>query len=401
MVIKFLLCFIIWYQAAIQPYFEISNFLLLLGLLLTFFVVVDCYSNYGFTAVPRLPGTAYALALYFIITYIVGMAVAPDVGTHIRDGAAMVEFMVLMVFTCYYAKTRKSADFLVWNYVLMNCVMLVVFLINPVEVGSAAEGVRYSYSLNTNPNTFAMSLTIGVFGILYKIMQKKIKVIIGLPVCGVFLYACSLTGSRKGFFGMVLALVLWAVICYIPLSSDKKPIAAISRFLIIAAACVVLFLVLRPLLADSTLMSRFQSLGKETGDKNRLDMYVKGLEYLKNSPLFGYGFWGFGYFYGVYSHSTWVEAFVSSGIPLGVVYAVSFLSVGISLISANNRKTAENYETLVCVRQYLVLFLVFVFYSICVIHIYNINSMICMGLMISAADLAKNSERKTNNAGNS
>lgn len=398
-IIKLLLCVIIWYSGAIQyKFFIINNFLMILGVFLFALTIIDALSNASMRSRHYYPAATWMIVAYILLTLMLGILVSPDLNEHFSTGITSIEYMLVMIVIIYVSVTRGNLDFLIWNYIFLALFLCVVFFVDPE---TAVEGVeiRYSFSSTMNPNSFAMSLTMGTWSTLYMVSRKKIKAVIGVPICFAMLYAIFNTGSKTGLFGLIVCFALWIIMCYIPVGNDRQTkkywkILFIAIFLSIGAA------ILLPYYQNSVMASRITNMSKDASTLIRFDMYLKGIEYLKESPILGYGYSGYAHFYGHYSHSTIVEVFVSSGIPLGLLYFFSYLSIWRGIVKCKkiarlNNEVLRERETL-DMHQGMILFFILLFYTICVIHIYEIHSFYCFGVLISMYAIRNNRKVKVN-----
>lgn len=387
LLMKLLICAIIWYRDFMQKYFSISNAFLVLGVLLTVVVVLDALSRNRKNESIKLFRETYIIFLYVAMTYIAGFIVAPDMQNQLSNGFTIVEFSLVFLYVCYYTKTRGDIQFLVWNYVILYTLMCGLFIVSPV-LYYEDKVARYSFSTTMNPNSFAMTLTIGTWAILYMISKKKIPILLGLPICGLMLYGVIMTASKKNLISIVLCLLLWIILVYLPLDKSKNIIKDIIKLTLFAFIIYIGVRLLLPLFSSSVMRLRFENLFSDQSTLERVSMYQNGWEYLKESPVLGYGFWGFQYFYGYYSHSTWVEVFVSSGIPLGLLYFSSYILIGYGLIR-NIRLSKGRIEQNVEMRMFLILFILMAVYTFTIIHIYTLNSFIIFGAIIASFHLAE------------
>lgn len=389
LLIKFLLCAILWYKDLIQVYLPMGPMFLLLGVLLTVVVFMDNFSARGQHSLEKLPKASYLIFFYVILSFMFGLFVTPDLSSFLSNGFTVVEFMAIMMYVCYYARTRGSLDFLIWNYIVLYTVLCIIFMIAPVGVEEKGV-IRYSISESVNPNSLSMDMAIGIWMTLLMVSRKKLHPTIGLPICAAMAYSCVMTASKKGFICLAIAIVLWTLFVFLPSDDPKNVRKKLFRLLIVLAITAVAVRLLIPVLSKTAVFARFESMEDDMSTKLRRDMYAVGLEYLLSSPIFGYGFWGFLHFYGAYSHSTWVEVFVSSGIPLALLYFSSYLVILRGLIQRFlfNRKNRLNNTS---IKMYMILFVMEMFYTVCVIHIYNLTSFIMFGMLIMAADRKQDS----------
>lgn len=314
-VIKFLLSAILLYKVLIQNYYEISGMFLLLGLLLLFVIFLDCGRKLD-RFLTCHAGSLKIMILYCFLSVLLGGFNAPSIAEHLEMSITVVEFLLIGMCISYYGRTRHSLDFLIMDYLIIYGSMLLCFLARPVVVNSS-QGIRYSISPSMNQNALALYISLFIWSVLYLISKKRLGVIIGFGLVGIALYGIFLTGSRKGAISAAIILVAWIFFVY--LQKGHRMI----RLLVIIAGVGIAAYILIPYLLGSSLWVRLQSF-QDQGTKNRVNMYIVGLEYLKMSPITGLGFNGFRHFYGYYSHSSFVEVFVSSGIPLGIMYFYAF-----------------------------------------------------------------------------
>lgn len=398
-IIKIIFCAILWYKEIVQyKYYSGGKIFFILGIMLSIMVFADYITTYKKEESIRIPKAAAYISLYVILTYFFGYVSSPLLYLHKNHGITIIEFCVIMLFVCYYGDTRKSVNFLVYNYVAIYSFMVISFLISPVPIKSGG-GIRYSFSSSLNPNSFAVGLATGIWAILYLISQKKIKFIVGFPLCGIMMYAIFLSGSRKGFLGSLIVIILWFLLYYIPLSENKYSKSKFLKIFVTVASVFIMILILLPYFNNSSMTSRIQNIFLDDSYIARTNMYKMGIRYLKNSPLLGYGFWGFAYFYGVYSHSTIIEVLVSSGIPIAIIYFLSYFIIIYNLFSLNKNGKQMNKNDLIIIRQFIILFIMEVFYTVCIIHIYNLVSYVNFGMIIMSYTLCIKKKENRNRRG--
>ena len=392
---RFFFCAIVWYKDVIQQrYYYGGNVFLLLGFMLTCVIVMDYSLNATRLKAYRFPRAAVYIFVYIILTYFFGQVSSPLVYYHRNLGKTLVEFAFIMMFVCYYGTTRKTLDFLIWNYTAAYSFMLIVFLISPVPIESGGI-IRYSFSEKLNPNSLAICFSTGIWSILYLVSKKKIKLIFGLPLCSAMLYGIFLSGSRKGFICAVICILLWFAFYYIPLSGSKYANSKFMKIFFSLIAIGLMLVILTPYFNGSMLFTRMQKIFLDDSYSSRVNMYEVGFKYIKQSPWLGYGFWGFAYFYGLYSHSTLIEVPVSSGVPIALIYFWSYVSITYNLRLANRQsKIHKNKYDIIVIRQYIILFAMQLFYTVCTIHIYDLSSYINFALIIMSYTLCEKDLKK-------
>lgn len=379
--IRMLIFLIIWYKEAIQgKFYTGSNVFITLGLLLAGAVYLDCGLRGGSSAF-IVPRQAFRYFIYAVLTFIIGFISSPKISNHISYGITIVEFSLVMLCVCYYVISRDDAESLIWNFVVVYIFMLIVFLRAPVKVLIGGV-VRYSYGENINPNGFAVSMSFGIWSILYMVSRKKINLLVGLPICGLMLYAIILSGAKKGLIASLLILFLWFALYYIPQNQNGFVTGRFGKVMITLVLSAAMLSILSPLFTGSVLSDRFSNILSDESTTARINMYRIGFDLLNSSPLLGKGYWGFAVYYGAYSHSTWVEAFVSSGYPLGLFFVSIYFNIGKEFVSLFKYKGLK-LENRAVIIQHLILFCALLFFSVCTIHFFDLCTMIYLGMMMS------------------
>lgn len=381
--VKIMIFSIIWYIEFCVRYFQISNALLLLGGALAFFLFLDFFSD-GKSSFGRIPRAVWFLFIYEVYTLVFGAVVAPDFSAHVSQGIKMVEYTLVLFAILYYAKTKGSIKFLVWNYAIMCTLMCFIFLYKPIFYHNNPLLGRMSFASSMNPNSFGMLMAMGSWSVLYLASCKKIPMFLAVIISGLEVIAIFQSGSRKGIIGILIIIALWIVLCYIPSTDSNKWHIKILKIAICLCTMITGLFILAPYYMDSNLAGRMAELTKEASGGARNDMYVEGLKYFKKSPLFGYGLQGFSYFYGAYSHATIIEVPVSGGIIGTTLFLAMCIEIFFSIIKKLiHCRNVFDIQSFIRPRMALVLLGSMAFYSIAMIHIYEISSYIYVGLIIA------------------
>lgn len=387
-IIAFMICAIIWYSDIIQYRFKvINNMLLILGVLLVGAIALDMTSR-RLKKMRYLSKDVWLLGFYLVATFLLGMLVAPVLSAHISHGISAFEFYIVLLSVCYYAITRRNITFLAWNYVLMFTFAAILFLVSPQAIQEGSD-IRYSLSKSMNSNIFAMGMTLAIWSALYLVSLNKLPFLMGIGYTFVLLYAIMLTASRKGLIGAVLVVGLWILMCYLPLQRRKRLQTSLVRYSVVALGVFCAALILLPYYQSSYLSERMKGLVQlsDQSTLNRLTMYVNGFNHLMDSPLLGYGFWGYANFHLSYSHATIIEVPVSSGVVLSIVYFSTYVITALQLWKNRKGRNVPDadlvYISKVENRSAMVLFALLVFYTISIIHIYQLPSFIAFAMIYS------------------
>ncbi len=357
--------------------FKVPNGMLLLGIavLLTFLL----YHNANHFDFHRLLTKESRYMLVFMAyMLVIGFLFALDRKSHISQWVTCMEYLFLLVVISSMIKDTGTNTFHVLLF-FKAVLLAAVFLWRPVYYA----GNRYSISLEVNPNGLGMGFATGIWAVLYRQQEKKLNLIFSGALIVLFGYCIIMTGSRKSLIAAGLTIILWMVFCFLPSLKERGVLQGIFAIIILVILVVVITQEFLKTYENSEIASRMDNLLNETTEGKRSTMYREGFEMLEKNPLFGFGFQGFAYVYGLYSHATLVEIPVSGGIVGTIIYFIPyFISIKKSILLF--RKTKNNHELISChtrVKMILILWTVMMFYTTCIIHQYQIESFMLFGLI--------------------
>lgn len=385
--IKFFSCTIMWYSWVLQGrFFTVNNLLLFLGLLLLIAFVVDYCSSFYRMRIAKLPLSLWLMLAYVVFSSISGVIFAVDFRSHINQSINIFENTILSLVISYYIISRKDNLFYIYNYAIMFFVMAIISIIKPVYIYSVYNSsYRYTYSLITNSNEFAMELTVGIWAILTLVSLRKIRFIFGFPAAVLLFYPIVLSGSRKGLIGAAVVFLLWLFFVYLNnYESKKTTIKLLLRVVVVLIFFFIIAYIIIPFVSDSFVWDRMINYAKEESFKSRMDMYATGIELIVVN-FFGIGFQGFSYIYGLPSHSTIIEVFVSSGWLLGIVYFYNYFIIGKRLLRYRiQAKHYDNNTDITINKMMIILYILMLFYAFVVIHIFEKLSFVNFAVLISS-----------------
>lgn len=369
---------IVVYSLIIQSkYFTVNNGILILGILmLAAFLFAQGDKGIAFN---RIFTTESMWMLAFMIYMLpVGFIFAPSSGSHMAQWVTSFEYLIMMiVISSLIMNSGMEAFHLL---ILTVAIILLILLLQSPVIYRGTD--RYTIAADVNPNGLGMIFTLGIWALLYY-QQKKIPLVIALGIIAGLFYGIILTGSRKALIAAGIIMLFWFFLCFLPNvkngNSQWKPVVLISSILLIVLLGMLFF----KLYSGSDMASRMGNLESETASGNRTDMYINGWKLFLDNPLFGFGFQGFRYYNGYYSHATLVEVPVSSGIVGCILYYASYC-VSISKVFSifrfckNNKEFTEEYRT---TKMLLVMWAPMLFYCTCVIHPYQLDSYVVFGII--------------------
>ncbi len=370
------------YSSIIQPKFiQIPNTLVILGIFMVLFLLGGLKTSE--LSIKKLLTTEARLMLIFLLYMtLFGSIVSPNIDMHFSQLITTAEYTALMCGIIIIISKKKRYDSFIFLQLLIAIVYMIFLLADPVNLGNG----QYSITNDTNPNGLGMSLTLGIWSILYFVSTKKTPIIIGAGGAALLLYGVFLTASRKAFIAAVLIFLFWVIFCYLPTIGQKGALRAVFSFLALVIIFSGLIVFAMSQYKGSVLAARMLKLSYEASEGSRSDMYRFGLKLFQAQPLFGYGFQGFRYYYGVYSHASLIEVPISGGIVGTLIYISTYLiSIGkcIKLWWTTRRQPELNAEANI-VRMLLVLWVAMLFYTASIIHMYQFDSFIIFGIIFGA-----------------
>ena len=246
----------------------------------------------------------------------------------------VVEYTIILICLVNFCTSIHEIDWLIKVKLLSTVLICIAFILNPVVYHDKVNTIQYTLVKNLNPNTFSLDILIGLWALLYFNAKKKLNIILTSLISLFFLYCIFITAARKSLISAMMVMTLWALLVYIPMNGYKISKKNLKRILFISVfgICVTYYAGQR--IFDSQMYYRLKSLvsGTDGSAIKRINMYLNGIDTFIKNPVFGYGFGGFQYLYGGYSHATVVEVPVSGGIIGTILYLYFFTKFLLALI---------------------------------------------------------------------
>lgn len=369
--------FVIYAYIIQYKYIEIRNGMLLFGVpvLVTFVLSI----NGKELNLEALFSKECVLTLVFMAyMFIIGFIVSPNLSSHLSQWLNSIEyFLVMMVIVSILGET--GSDTFIFLILFTALGLGIILFRSPVEYVYG----RYSISREVNPNGLGVTFVAGIWSALFLQQKKKLPLLLSFGILALLGYCIIQTGSRKSMLAALFVLASWLLISF--LSNLKRNNALFN--IIFFAAMLVLLYVLDVLFLNqyvgSTMEWRMGTLEDEATGGLRYQYYVLGWQLLKDNLLLGLGFTGFQFYYGAYSHATFIEVPVSGGMLGSILYFSTYL---ISLIKCiriiNAVKNREDFiEEYAEIKMILVLWGVLLFLCTCIIHPYQLLSAILFGIV--------------------
>lgn len=390
---------IVWiifiYIKCVQPFYQVYNILLPLGLGMAFFLAVEFYaSNTPFVAV--IPKAGWVMLIYLLYSIISGVFTSPSVALHLSQSSTCFQYTGIMFAVIIISHYRNSFDSFVWLILTLGLFYCVMVIATPTY----GYGYAYSHFLGSssyiNPNAVGMTLCFGLWALLYFISLNRINRAILLVLLPGFIYCIVMTGSRKSFIAAAIIIITWLVLCYYPTIKGKINAKKLFQFVIVLIFIAWFIAWLASVFADSILAMRITLLQYEITEGARAEMFRHGYALFFQNPLFGIGYSGFEYYYGTYSHATLVEVPLSGGIVGTLIYVYAYgLSIAKLLrLRKQIGSDIKQREWMLGLNCLLILWLVILFFTVCIIHVYELASLFVMGILLVGAEVI---ERRMNN----
>ena len=220
----------------------------------------------------------------------------------------------------YIRESKQSYKTFLYFYLLASLFVIVRILFSaPLDVIFSG---RLGSSININPNTVGYIFSVATIISLYLIFQTR-KRLFFLPFA-LFPIFSLFSGSRKVF-------ILLSIGCVLLVSLHQKNLkrALVAALVAVAVFALGIFLIviIEPLngIIGQRLVDMLRQLGGIDTDGStsiRLEMIIRGIQMLKQKPLFGWGLGGFTDLggFGFYAHNNYIELLVAVGLFGTLIY---------------------------------------------------------------------------------
>lgn len=249
-----------------------------LGLLIIVLIVFDLfYSNKKINKVPFL-----LIIWIFIEIFSILWSVGTE-GVQVYFGS-YVNIVVYAVVLSMYSFDRKELSFFE-NSLLLGSLLFSVLMIC---IPSSYHQIGFRETLfiagaELDPNNIACFLLFGAVISLYRFLFCKNKRIIYLLCFSISLFSLLLTGSRGGFVGLGLSLLIMLVI-FLYRKKGRILVKLSLLFLVLFGAYIIVNVFL-----PNELYERFFSFNTYETGSGRTEIWNRALPYIGKRLLFGNG----------------------------------------------------------------------------------------------------------------
>ena len=267
----------------------------------------------------RLRGTpreAFLLAA-FLCWALLGLAQVVDFDEYRSYFKLVVEMLGMVALLGTVIRKSGYVNALWWAFLAVAIYnTAVIFVGGPLQIGGVSGHVVRARGITDNPNGLAFLCFMGILGALALAGEKPSLTVKVVAAAGAFVSLCGIlaAGSRGAYFVLVLALLLWPLLCIESRARSKLvPIVAT------VVAGVALYCMIGWIQVETNLGERTTRLfaGQDSSGETRLDLILEGLKLTRKQPFTGVGLGQFGIAsrMDMYAHNEWVELLSTTGIP--------------------------------------------------------------------------------------
>jgi O-antigen ligase len=299
----------------------------------------------------------YSFYIYLFIWCLIGYVFIID-ETYYFKYLKLFIINFTVIFTIYSIIETKNFELVFLSFILGGLfIVSEAIFINP-DFDNLNETDRLK-GLSGNSNGLAYISLLGIMAIAYiwnnkSIIRLKPYFYIIIPL---LIYGIVLSASRKSFFSLLLFLSLWVFI--VNINKIKNPVSVMAILLI----SILTFNFFIDYISENTFLGkRLESVGEESGDIKRQELYKEGFEMVLSNPIYGVGLGNFvaNSNLKAYSHSDLMEILATTGI-VGLLLYLSIYSIFIKrifFILKNNSNEIINYKMYISLLIILTLFLI-------------------------------------------
>lgn len=240
-------------------------------------------------------------------------------------------FAVYFVLMSSIVFSEKNIKYIIDIYIIASIILAILIILSKIFGYPHVESIFYQgrYSIGItgmykNPNYITSFINIGYFFVLYRFITDKKKFSQKMPqalVLLTFISAMYFSGTRAA---LLTALITTSLVLFTRSESNK--------FLIIGTLCLffaVLFFVFSDDLAF--LYGNFMGHRGSFEDESRTETWFFAIVKLLDSPIFGYGLFGWGNVpgasrYMIHVHNIYIDILVSQGIVGFLIFIYLFFN---------------------------------------------------------------------------
>jgi len=298
----------------------------------------------------------------FIVACLVSSLYAINYSTVLGKVITLLLIFLLTFLIINYVDTFEKIEKIL-SYVMYAGIIASIYIIVNADFTQIQRFGGELGNQNIVGLNIAFSSIICFNQILYKKKYWNIIFLLVMTVC------ILLTGSRKALLVLIMSILMIAFL------KNRYNMKQLIKFAIISIVILILFYFLTfeiPMFYRiigrrlENLFNFFTVKGTSEGSMNtRYDMIKRGIEFIKEKPILGYGIDNYRYLYGnTYSHNNIIELMVGTGIVgFSIFYFMQLIVIKDLIKKSKNIVSKDvNYVFATILLSYIVMSLAFIYY---------------------------------------
>ncbi len=370
--------------------------LLLYGsvVLLTISVVISfTRANCALLDFRNLPDLIKSFFFFGIYCFIIGIIVCINQSSFISSMITYFCFFVVLFDCCIISQQANSWEWLLKILLIVSlfCAFYTILRGQPLNNGGATV---ITMGPHNNPNTLALVLLIGLFGLFAMNKEEGKKTLFNLFIVLVLLYSIVLTGSRKCLIASCVLFFIWIISILKAMRARKRSSSTAIVIVGLLLSAIVIGWFFANQYKDSDQFSRLLRLfegDEDSANEDRIKMYQLAFSIWQEHPIFGVGFNQFKHYSwrGDYSHSVYAEVLSCTGLLGTLILFIPVIKNTINVLKTLFKTNGDNrYIYSICLAGVLTEFIL----GLGQIWVYGINHML---YLLCITGLFENYRNKT------
>lgn len=288
--------------------------------------------------------TELKLFIGFFVWGILGLLIATYPQAVTDRLRTVFQLVIMSMIVAYYARNIRCVNWLLFAVLIGVLIVSVGAVITGEFARAEIEGGESRMvGFVMNANAFARAMCFGMAIVLYyfRLVRSNILKLMMVGFVLISIRFIIASGSRQGFLGMAVLIVVWFLYSYGRELHTRPGLAVVMLVGLIGLAIYTAYA-----LKDTTLMKRFLSLEEaqyEGSASERMTMIREGIEMTLQYPIFGVGLSSFLLHSSTakYAHNNYLEIFSTAGIPGGILYHMIYVLIFYRLYRLGQLKLAH------------------------------------------------------------
>lgn len=326
---------------------------------------------------------------YFVLSLIT-VPIALDSSIALEALNKYWQRLAIIAIIAYICEQEKSVKFAIRVLAVTAIACAISCLIMNTDISSK---LVMESGANVSTNDIGSIMAFGCFAVLFVFASKEKKGITKtIIIIGFILVAISvifIAGSRKSILAILIMFSLLFLFCRRDFFRNMSTAQFVLVAILIIGAVVFVYYYLLPNVESTDMYQRVwgrKAEGTEESDLGRIELYRNAINEFFINPLFGLGFNNFAFVHKSYTHSTYVEPLVCSGI-FGLLYLAPYFMIlfkQIKLIVLNK----HNQEERLWQKELFAFYISFLFVGIGIPYLYKDIPCIILAMFIASQKIS-------------